>query len=233
MGVFFMPKFKEENDMQRTNVAKWYEKYHRWQIKVQKDNERRTFTSSTPGRKGQRECHAKADAWLDDGITDARVKVATLYEEVKNTTSQSNWRGIQSYFNTWILPAIGHKRMDALVEQDFQTILNKAYAAGLSKKTLQNIRGTMMTFLKYCRRKKATTLFPEGLTIPKNAYSKERNILQPDSLKTLFSSDLTMFQGKVQHDRMIHAYRFQVLTGIRPGELLGLHWPSKSNRACH
>ena len=26
------------------------------------------------------------------------------------------------------------------------------------------------------------------------------------------------------HDDFIHAYRFQVLTGLRPGELVGLRW---------
>ena len=36
----------------RTNTAVWLDKYGRWQIKVQKDGQRRTFTSSKPGRTG-------------------------------------------------------------------------------------------------------------------------------------------------------------------------------------
>ena len=52
----------------RTNTAVWMEKQGRWQIKVQKDGERRTFYSTKKGRVGQREANAKADAWLDDGI---------------------------------------------------------------------------------------------------------------------------------------------------------------------
>ena len=31
-------------------------------------------------------------------------------------------------------------------------------------------------------------------------------------------------RGKREHDDYIHAYRFQLLTGLRPGELLGLRW---------
>ena len=38
----------------RTNTAKWMENQHRWQINVQKDGVRRSFTSSKPGRTGQR-----------------------------------------------------------------------------------------------------------------------------------------------------------------------------------
>ena len=50
--------------MKRTNTAKWIESAHRWQINVQKDGVRKTFVSAKPGRTGQREANAKADAWL-------------------------------------------------------------------------------------------------------------------------------------------------------------------------
>lgn len=53
----------------RTNTAVWMGKQKRWQINVQKYGERRSFYSSTPGRTGQREANAKADAWLDDNIS--------------------------------------------------------------------------------------------------------------------------------------------------------------------
>ena len=44
----------------RTNTAVWLEKHERWQINVQKDGIRKTFTSSIPGRNGQREANRKA-----------------------------------------------------------------------------------------------------------------------------------------------------------------------------
>ena len=58
----------------RVGTAKWYENQKRWQIKVQKDGERRTFTSSTPGRTGQREANAKADEWLDEDVVAPNVR---------------------------------------------------------------------------------------------------------------------------------------------------------------
>lgn len=39
--------------MKRTNTAKWVESAQRWQINVQKDGKRKTFTSTKPGRTGQ------------------------------------------------------------------------------------------------------------------------------------------------------------------------------------
>lgn len=84
----------------RTNTAVWMDKQNRWQIKVQKDGERKTFTSSKPGRVGQREANAKADAWLDEGITDTSARISALYEswfeQLQITTSRSNWYPVQT-----------------------------------------------------------------------------------------------------------------------------------------
>lgn len=60
--------------MKRTNTAKWVESAQRGQINVQKDGKRKTFTSTKPGRTGQREANAKADAWLDDGLVSRKNK---------------------------------------------------------------------------------------------------------------------------------------------------------------
>ncbi|MCM1059858.1 MAG: tyrosine-type recombinase/integrase [Eubacterium sp.] len=70
----------------------------------------------------------------------------------------------------------------------------------------------------------STALLPEGLTIPREAKVCEKHILQPDDLKTLFSEDTTVYRKKVIKDPLIYAYRFHVLTGLRPGELAGLKW---------
>lgn len=47
--------------MKRTNTAKWIESAGRWQINVQKNGVRKTFTSAKPGRTGQREANKKAE----------------------------------------------------------------------------------------------------------------------------------------------------------------------------
>ena len=41
---------------------------------------------------------------------------------------------------------------------------------------------------------------------------------------TLFNVGTTLYKGKTVQDDFINAYRFQVLTGLRPGELVGLQW---------
>lgn len=149
----------------RTNTAVWEEKYQRWRIAVQKDGVRKQFYSSTPGRTGQREANAKADRWLDDGIAVKASRVEDAGKlwlaSVELTTSHTNYRPIESRWRIWVLPVIGKKRVTALTDQDLQNVIDHAYAAGLSRKTLQSISGDMNAFCKFCRKSKIATFRPE------------------------------------------------------------------------
>ena len=78
----------------RTNTAQWVESTQRWRVSVQKDGVRKQFYSSKPGRTGQREANAKADAWLDDGIAARAGRVEDVCKawlhNVEITTSSAN-----------------------------------------------------------------------------------------------------------------------------------------------
>ena len=210
----------------RTNTATWNGK--QWRIAVQKDGQRRYFYSSTQGRAGQREANAKADAWLDSGVCAKGARVADIgalwLRSVELSTSTDNYRPLESRWRVWVLPIIGTKKVDRLTDQDLQDVLNLAHAAGKSRKTLKSIAADMRAFCKYCRKSKISAYEPEELTIPAGARYKGKNVLQPDELAVLFSSDTTTFNRQRVPDPYINAYRFQVLTGLRPGELLGLRW---------
>lgn len=213
----------------RVNTAVWFEKYGRWQIKVQKDGVRRTFTSAKPGRTGQREANAKADAWLSGGIGGGKKPtVNDIYPAylaaVKVRTGQSNWRPLDARFRCHILPGIGPVRLDKLTDQKLQAVLDAGLAAGLSKKYLSSICGDMRSFLKYCRMAKLCTYEPQQVVVPAGARKGVRNILQPDDLVKLFQCTNTTYRRRVVFDENVHAYRFQVLTGLRPGELIGMAW---------
>lgn len=211
----------------RKNEAVWVESRKRWQINVQADGVRRTFTDSTPGRRGKAAAERKADAWIEDSTTAETIKVDTLLDQYEahltSTKSLSHSTQYNGFIRLYIRPVIGRKKMNKLTEGDLQDIIELAYAQKkLSDKTLRDIRACIMNFMKWCRKHGKTRLYPEDLTIPAGARKSERTTIQPEDLTKLFSSTKTTLRGKPVEDWYIHAYRFAVLTGLRPGELRGL-----------
>lgn len=224
----------------RTNTAVWMPNQKRWQIKVQKDGVRKTFTSAKPGRTGQREANRKADAWLDEGISSTTKRCVDVWAEylisVKATAGTSYADQVEKFGQNYILPVIGARRIGDQSAGMLQDVLNRAYKEGnlnpdrkresrgnLSRKTLQGIRGVEMSFIKWARQHKYTSLRPEDeVVVPSGARLKGKKVLQPDSLRVLLSTDTRIVRGRVEPDENIHAYRVAVMTGLRPGELLGL-----------
>ena len=60
----------------------------------------------------------------------------------------------------------------------------------------------------------------DDIAIPWDAPKVRKEILQPDALKTLMSVSTKEYRGKRIEDYYVNAYRFQLVTGLRPGELL-------------
>lgn len=215
--------------MSRKNEAKWVASANRWQINVQLEGRRRTFTSSIKGLKGKIAAEKKADAWLENRLIDETSTCTVLLDKyfasLQASTSAGHWKQQKNYIENYIRPVIGKKRISRVTENDFQDIIDRAYRdKGLAKKTLTNLKACCMSFVKYCRRARCSNLFIEGLTIPAGAKRSSKGILPPHDLTTLFTSDLSIYCGKRVEDPLIHAYRLAVLIGIRPGELLGLKW---------
>lgn len=219
---------------ERTNTARWVENRKHWRIDVQRDGIRKPFYSSTPGRKGQRECNAKADKWLEGNISDQNIRVEKAFElfiqnlQDNKNISSGHWKKYQSKGEYHILPIIGKKKVINLTDDDLQQIIDKAYNhkdkdKPLSKKTYAGIRECVNSFIKFCRRKNFTKLHPE-IELPKNAKKGQRTILQPNDAQTLFYTDYTIYRGKEYPEIYINAYRFEMVNGLRPGEVKGLKW---------
>ena len=220
---------------ERRAEAIWIEKKKYWQVKVQKDGERKAFTSSTPGRKGKHEAEAKADEWLETGATDMRFSLAwaQYLTTVKDTTGQANYENRESIGRIWLMPTLKNKRLSAITQQNMQECINAAGKAGKSKRLCINIRAALVSFCRYARTCRWKLEQPFGLTIPRNTTTKERNILQPGELKTLFTRDTITRYGKERPAFFIWAWRFAVVLGLRRGELCGLKWTDLNNGVLH
>ena len=211
----------------RTNTATWNEKYNRWQINVQKDGYRRSFYSSAPGRTGQREANAKADAWLDSGIIGAASNIEKLFSEFEQAnrllSGSSAAAQIEYYKRIWIVPNIGRVKISNVCDNDIQKLLDLMVSKGLSRKSVQNCKGILSKFFKWCRKNKYTEYRPDDVEIAASARNKGKRVLQPEELTVLFSSDETTFNGKPLSDPYIYSYRFPSLRVCAPANCAGLN----------
>jgi len=212
---------------ERKNEASWVESRQRWQIKVQQNGTRKTFTSTIAGKKGKADAERQADRWLVDSTTAERIRGDKLLDQyeayLKATKSTGYATQYCGFIRLYIRPVIGMKRINALTEGDLQDVIDVIYSERhLADKTLRDVRGCMLNFIKWCRKHGKTRLYPEALTIPAGAKRPEKRIVPPEGIITLFRTDMTAWRGKPIKDWYIHAYRFAVITGLRPGELTGL-----------
>ena len=210
----------------RSNEAVWSDKDNRWSIKVQRDGVRKSFHSSIKGKRGKIDCEQKADEWIENALSGENMKIDILFngfiEDMKKL--EKSYQQYESFGRTRIVPAIGSRRIGTVTEQDLQDIIHQANRDGLSKKTQKNLRGCLSSFMKYCRKRGCTRLIPADLEIRRNAPTYQKRTLQPEEIKKVFSTKLTLYKGHEEIDRYIYCYRFGICTGLRPSELLGLQW---------
>ena len=198
--------------------AKW--DGERWRLRICQNGKVRSFSSSTPGRKGKKEVEAKAARLgkLSDLVSFETAWIRYL-DEVKHLCGPEHYTNTESIGRNYLLPVIKDDRLCDLTVNDFQEILWKSTKKNgdpLSKKTLQNIRATMVAFSKYCTRAGLMDAPLTELKIPRTAPKIGKVILQPDQAKRLMR--------EYSDEWYINLWRWLLCTGMRPGEALGLTW---------
>ena len=193
----------------------------RWRIQVRHEGKRYSFSSSTPGPKGRRECQKKYDAWYYGEATGEKTveRVCAEYlEDLKarrGDTAASVYQCDQ-YIRLYIAPKCASKKMCKMTLRDWQAVINGARSASgepLAHKTLTNIRSIIMSVIKFGYADYQCELPRGELYIPSGHSRNEKEILQKSDIRRLMEpSDLWYWP----------MYCFMVLTGLRPGEALGL-----------
>ena len=182
----------------------------------------------------------RAKAFYPKAIEQVRQTLTLLelldayLEHDRKGTGTSNIKQHENFIKNYIRPAIGSRKIKSLTLNHLQAIIDDAYAEKqLAKKTLQDLRGCISGFLRFCRLGKYTTLVSMDLQIPRSAKRPHKNILGAQELQNLFILENTVLNSKSQPDWCIHAYRFSVLNGLRPGELIGLRWEDIQGNILH
>ena len=225
--------------------ARWEPGRKRWRVNAQRNGERKTFYSTVPGLRGKKEAERKADSWKRsaglsyencDPLVAELWDSFLLYLQEEKRVGTSTLEQTRKFGRNYILPVCGNLKISRLNEGHLQRVLNLSAQKGclqphptrppkgpLSLKTLRGLRNAEQQFVKWCRINDFTDLVLEGLEVRTCAEKQEKEILQPEELQTLFRVDTRLVRGERVFDDQIYAYRFAVVTGLRPGELMGLH----------
>ena len=141
-------------------------------------------------------------------------------------SSHATYRG---YLDNHIRPNIGDIPLNKLTTLDLQgfykkmldggrveRIESKKQPKGLSPKTVRNLHQVISSALKLAVQQKLIPSNPaEGCSLPR---------LEHREMKTLTADQLDAFFREAKASGVFELYYLELATGLRRGELLGLHW---------
>ena len=200
------------------NTPRW--DGQRWRIQVRYEGKRLSFSSSVPGVKGRKECQRKYDQWYYGEASGEKTvaRVAKEYlEDVKARcgTDSPAYEQYEGYIRLYIVPKCGQKKICKMTLRDWQNVINEATGTkkALSEKTLKNLRGIIMGIIRFGYEDFQCELPRGRIYIPKGHSKQEKEFLQKDDVRRLLEPSHLWYHP---------LFCFLLLTGMRPGEALGL-----------
>lgn len=200
------------------NTPRW--DGERWRIRTMKDGHKYSFSSSISGPKGRKDVIKKYENWYYGEVSGEKTvsKVASEYLDDVIARRGPHAPAVElyeRYIRLYIAPVCGSKKMNKMTLRDWQNVINGACGANkpLSEKTLKTLRGVIMGIIKFGYEDYQCELPRGDLYIPKGHPKTEKEFLQEDDVRRLLEPS----------DLWYHPlFCFLILTGMRPGEALGL-----------
>ena len=192
----------------------------RWRIRVMREGKSFSFSSKTPGAKGRKEVIQKYDKWYY-GEASGEKSVLTVcnqyLDDVKMRKGEHSaaYEQYERYIRLYIVPVCGQKKICKMTLRDWQTLINEASGRkkALSEKSLKTLRGIIMSIVKFGYQDYQCEMLRGTLYIPQGHFKKEKEILQRDDVRRLLEPSPLWYHS---------LFSFLLLTGMRPGEALGL-----------
>lgn len=193
---------------------------HRWRIQVRTEKGRVSFSSSVPGAKGRREVRQKYERWFyDEGTGEKTVGriAAEFLDDVRARCGDKSaaLEQYECYLRLYVLPECANRKMNRMTLRDWQRLINEARGEKrpLADKTLKNLRSIIMALVKFGYEDYQCEPLRGSLYIPKGHSKKEKEVLDREDVRRLLEPSPLWYHP---------AFCLGVLTGLRPGEILGL-----------
>lgn len=157
-----------------------------------------------------------------EGVTEASSRTTvkawseTWLEITRRTLRPKPWATDRSAVRQWIVPTIGHKRLEQLTPADVRAVAQAQRAAGRSSSTERRTHTTLTAMLR------AAIL--EGHQVPRRVLDvKAPAVAANDRTDMTIPEALAMLQVA---SHLPHGSRWAIafLLGMRQGEVLGLTW---------
>ena len=200
------------------NTPKW--DGQRWRIRVMREGKTYSFSSKTPGAKGRKEVIQKYDKWYYGEASGEKTVGQVCKEYLADVKARCGEHSpaleqYECYIRLYVAPICSQKKISNMTLRDWQNVINEATGQNkpLSEKTLKNLRAIIMSIIRFGYEDYQCELLRGSLYIPKGHSKQEKEILQKEDVKRLLEPS----------DLWYHPlFCFLLLTGMRPGEALGL-----------
>lgn len=200
------------------NTPRW--DGERWRIRVMREGKTYSFSSKTPGAKGRREVIQKYDKWYYGEASGEKtvLTVSKQYLEdviMRKGAQSPAYEQYERYIRLYIVPVCGSKKICKMTRTDWQTVINEATGRNkaLSEKSLKTLRAIIMSIIKFGYQDYQCELLRGSLYISQGHSKKEKEILQKNDARNLLQPSSLWYHP---------LFCFLLLTGMRPGEALGL-----------
>lgn len=144
--------------------------------------------------------------WLDMWLTQLPASVKSV-----NTVDNIKWVVEQH-----LKPSIGRRRLRDLTPDDVEAMLRARAAAGMARSSLVRIHNVLARALRHAERRGAVARNVATLVdVPAGSARTARSLTIDQAKRLLQAAD---------GDRLEALYKTGLMLGLRPGELLALHW---------
>ncbi len=173
--------------------------------------------------KAAREMKAVLDGELRGVYEDRRTTVAAFLREWLTTRepnlAPNTFAGYQACVERDLIPAFGHRRLPDLRPKHIDDWITAQLAAGRGRVTIYRAVSTLRNALNHAVRSWRLRYNPAKHSVPTRPRAEERVCWTPDE-------DAAFLRHNVAHyaDQLTDLFEVMLGTGMRRGEVLGLHW---------
>src|SRR5712692_9750795 len=150
-------------------------------------------------------------------VTEKDQTIKQWIEHVhKKTIRQSSYIAYRGLINNHIFPELGHLKLQQLTVQQVEAFYTRKQDGGLSARTIRQIHGILHRSLAHAMRNNLVNRnVCDIVTLPR----LKRHEIQP-----LTAEQSQKFIAAARGHRLEALFTTAIVTGMREGELLALHW---------